>query len=283
MSQLPLCRMPTSASKSQFIQVSTEYKPAPTEEIHELKTSLPVQRSAANPRHARRNRSSRRPWWKILPMQFFCLAWTGPIIYLLFLNAKHHVVGASAWCPKHDCWVDAFNNQSSMVQSSIAALAVRSRNLNNILQYVAKILELWFSVIAAALMYLMVMRVAQSRYGSPVRHLTLPIEFSNLLAVFDGGLYQDMFSEFYWTVVVVASIFMGILVNLMGPATATLILPTLEWVETDRISQGYFYSINTNVRIGEGEGDLGPSSFVLSDSGCSIDDLALGRYSYATQ
>ncbi|PPJ58459.1 hypothetical protein CBER1_08336 [Cercospora berteroae] len=174
-----------------------------------------------------------------------------------------------------------------LAQSNLIWLTEASRDLNNALQHIAKILELWFGVVAGAFMYNMVMGVAQSRHGSPVRLLTLPVGFSNLINSFDFDLWassratKSRSSRLVWTVVLLVSVLMGILVNLMGPATATLVLPSLKWVKTSPIPQGWFHSIDTSFRPGEGV--KGNGTLVLSDLGCSAEDLASGRYSCATK
>ncbi|GIZ44569.1 hypothetical protein CKM354_000776400 [Cercospora kikuchii] len=284
MSQLPLSRTWPSASGPKPTQTTTEFKKTPTEDVQELGKSSPAGGSSADPCHTSRKHLQERPWWKVLPMQLFCLAWTVPIVYLLVLNLQNHIVGASSWCPKQDCWVMPFHTQIG-VQAKMAKLAIRSRNFNSTLQYVAKILELWFVVVAGSFMYLLVMRLAQSRHGLSVRLLSVPNEFMNLLNSFDGALWRSLkvphvfHSRLVWTLVLLTSVVMGLLVNLMGPATATLILPSLKWMEVTFNSLGWMYNVDTDV----GPGERYNRSDAEYDSNCHANALRLRRYSCATQ
>ena len=82
--------------------------------------------------------------------QFLSLLWLGPIITLLVLNFRNHVIGASIWCPFGKCFSDAFGDDA-------IATAVRldkwDHDLLASLQFVAQVFEVWFLMIATALLY----------------------------------------------------------------------------------------------------------------------------------
>jgi hypothetical protein len=52
---------------------------------------------------------NKRGWLPTLLIQLACFLWLLPIVALLTLNFKNHIVGASAWCPDRDCYVGWFN------------------------------------------------------------------------------------------------------------------------------------------------------------------------------
>ena len=54
----------------------------------------------------------------------------------------------------------------------------RNHNLLGGLQFVAKALEIWFELIAAALVYIVTMLLAGRKEGLPVGYLTRPSEFA---------------------------------------------------------------------------------------------------------
>lgn len=88
------------------------------------------------------------PWH--LFSQLLSLLWLGPIITLLVLNFRNHVIGASIWCPFGKCFSDAFGDDA-------IATAVRldrwDHDLLASLQFVAQAFEVWFLIIATALLY----------------------------------------------------------------------------------------------------------------------------------
>ena len=87
--------------------------------------------------------------WHLLS-QLLSLLWLGPIITLLVLNFRNHVIGASIWCPFGKCFSDAFGDDA-------IATAVRldkwDHDLLASLQFVAQAFEIWFLIIATALLY----------------------------------------------------------------------------------------------------------------------------------
>lgn len=84
-----------------------------------------------------------RNWITTSIIQLACLLWLAPVITLLVLNFKGHVVGASAWCPNQNCQVGWFNIQS-VAQHNLYKFDRRDHNLLGVLQLVAKALEIWY-------------------------------------------------------------------------------------------------------------------------------------------
>jgi hypothetical protein len=115
-----------------------------------------------------------RKWLATAIWQIFSILWLVPVVVLLYLNFTEYVIGASAWCPGGHCYLNAFNPVTAVPQARAKEFDKESHNLLGGLQFVAKGLEVWFGIIAAALMYLVTMIAAGKREGLPVGYLTRP-------------------------------------------------------------------------------------------------------------
>ena len=198
-----------------------------------------------------------RSWWATLLWQTFALLWLVPIVALLYLNFTHYIIGASAWCPDGKCYLNVFNLDSGVPQARMRGFDKEDHNLLGGLQFVAKGLEVWFGIIAAALMYLITMIFAGKKEGLPVGYLTRPMEFADVIALLDPLLWVTGPSPFgvnksagekrlgrrVWTLILL-SLFLCILINLIGPATAVLVIPSLQWIETAHIGNRQFSNLN---------------------------------------
>ena len=76
-----------------------------------------------------------RRWFVTAGIQFLSLLWLVPIVYLLYLNLSGHVIGASAWCPGGNCFIDAWGSQA---QRNLVEFNKNDHNLLGGLQLVAK-------------------------------------------------------------------------------------------------------------------------------------------------
>ncbi|KAI7465658.1 hypothetical protein KC357_g7581 [Hortaea werneckii] len=133
-----------------------------------------------------------RSWLKNILLQSLCLLWTAPIMALLVLNFKRHIIGASAWCPNDNCWVQGFSVNTSTTVSRITKFDRQDHNLLGALQFVAKALEIWFELIATALVYLVTMLLASKKDGLPIGYLTRPNEFADATGLFDRLLWTSL-------------------------------------------------------------------------------------------
>lgn len=217
-----------------------------------------------------------RSWLRTIAIQTFFLLWIGPVVALLVLNFKGHVIGVSAWCPNGRCWADVFNNQSAVAESNVGRFTRESKDFNGLMQLVAKALELWFDAITGAMMYLAVMYVAGST-NITLRLLTLPREYHDPITVLDRTFWNSLAKtgrllRSRLTCLVVLAIFLGILSNIMGPATALLAIPTLQWITTPTIGGTYFGYIHAPIA------PL-PTGFAFHDSGCSEAEFKSRNYS----
>ena len=167
--------------------------------------------------------------------------WLGPITALLVLNYKHHIIGASVWCPVGRCSADAFGLDATQRASQLDR---NDHNAIGALQFVAKALEIWFMIIASTLVYDFAMWFARRGSGLPVGFFLTHLEFGDVRNLFNPLMWTAPWSQNRWgprgggTTTVklylfaVLAAFLTILANLMGPATAVLVLPTLQWVDT---------------------------------------------------
>lgn len=171
------------------------------------------------------------------------LLWLAPITALLILNYKHHIIGASVWCPVGRCSADAFGLDATQRASKLDR---NDHNAVGALQFVAKALEIWFLIIATTLVYDFAMWFARRGGGLPVGFFLTHLEFGDVRNLFNPLMWTAPLAHDRWgprgggpTTVklylfAILAAFLTILANLMGPATAVLVLPTLQWVDTPR-------------------------------------------------
>jgi hypothetical protein len=161
-------------------------------------------------------------------------------------------------------------------------------NLLGGLQFVAKGLEVWFGIIAAALVYLITMIFAGKKEGLPVGYLTRPTEFADVIALLDPLLWvtgpsplgvksasEKKLGRRVWALIAL-SVFLCILINLMGPATAVLVIPALQWIETGYVGSRQFSTLNAAqppLFTNEGWMWWGTSGY------CTVEDFQTQNYS----
>lgn len=197
-----------------------------------------------------------RSWVTTIIWQTIALAWLVPIVMLLYWNFTNYIIGASAWCPDTGCYLNAFNGNSEVPQERMRQYDKNDHDLLGALQFVAKGLEVWFTIIAAALMYLITMEFAGKKEGLPVGYLTRPTEFADLVGLFDPLLWktgptplrvksagEKKLGRRVWALIAL-SVFLCILINLMGPATAVLAIPSLNWMNTPDVGSRQFSQLN---------------------------------------
>lgn len=196
-----------------------------------------------------------RSWWQTLLTQGFSILWLVPILALLYLNLHGHILGSSSWCPGGKCYPQMFDPVSSVPQVLAAKHDYENHNLLGALQLVAKALEVWFMLIASWLVYLITMLLAGRNSGLPIAYITRPIEFADLAGMLDPLLWRTLPKPFrkdgakkarlrIW-IFVGFTVALGLLCNLMGPAVAVLVLPTLQWLQTDKVEPYTLVSIDS--------------------------------------
>ncbi|KAG6988936.1 hypothetical protein G7Y79_00067g095510 [Physcia stellaris] len=200
----------------------------------EMKTTAYKEEEIEKPQRT----SPKHSWGWIIVTQFLGLLWVAPVIYLLYLNFSSFIIGPSVWCPRGHCPADPL---ASDAVGRAQRFDKHDHNTLGALQFVAKALELWFIFVACALLYNIVMTLASREYGLPVGLLTSPVEFADPRSLVDtvrsaiGSRHQrsasiSTGSKFLLAIFIAFVAFMCLIVNLMGPAVAVLVIPTLQWV-----------------------------------------------------
>ena len=217
--------------------------------------------------------------WLILT-QILGLLWLAPIIILLTLNFSSHIIGPSAWCFHGQCSVDLLDD-NAIAQAK--RLDKADHNMLGGLQFVAKALELWFGFVAVNLIYNVTMWLASRDEGLPIGLLSASVEFADPRSLLDtfrstrrsslqGERPSRPTSRLPLGLFVALIVFMCLLVNMMGPATAVLVLPTLQWKDTDLHVEHAFRSLNLS------SGPAGDNVFPE----CTDENLVRGQYSCNT-
>lgn len=152
--------------------------------------------------------------------------------------------------------------------------------MNGALQFVAKALEVWFMFIATSLIFDIGMMFAKYGQGLPVGYMLAHLEFGDIRYLINPLLWTSPIPhrkaprEKNLRVVklylfAIATAILTILANLMGPAAAVLVLPTLQWVETKHVMDQTFN--------GTASADYPRGDFLFP--GCSDAQLLAGNYS----
>jgi hypothetical protein len=220
--------------------------------------------------------------WSLLS-QFLGLVWLAPIIVLLILNFQGYIVGASIACTVRKCNDNPFSINATRTSQE---LNTDDHDILGALQLVAKALEMCFIFLAGCLVYDLMMLLARRGDGLPMRYLTTPGEFSQLRRFLDPSLWSSVnpftsnsqiqnsvlsSSQPRTPKLILVSFILfiaaiSIICNLMGPATAILLLPTLVWREVPIQTQAF-----TGIASAE------PPADILGY--CNASSLAAGQYS----
>ena len=122
------------------------------------------------------------------------------------------------------------------------------------LQFVSKALELWFGFIAANLIYNITMILSTREKGLPLGLLGTFLEFKDfafLAAPFQWSSPNELSHKRATAPSTILRIFcflvfaafLCLIANLMGPATAVLAIPTLDWVNTQNHTDQRFLGL----------------------------------------
>lgn len=151
------------------------------------------------------------------------------------------------------------------------------------LQFVAQAFEIWFLMIATALLYDVAMIFARSPGGLPIGYLLTYLEFSDVKNLANSLLWTSAFpsrqdsssnrrrrgvTKLFLFALLAA--FLTILTNLMGAATAVLLIPSLQWFETERVPQQIFDGLALAQP---------PQGNVVFAGSCSETQLSAGNFS----
>ncbi|MCJ1449754.1 hypothetical protein MMC28_000082 [Mycoblastus sanguinarius] len=200
-----------------------------------------------------RSKNKPKSWTCHLLSLLVSFLWLAPIITLLVLNFKRQIIGASVWCPFGKCSSDAFDDSAIAITVEVDK---KDHDILAGLQFVAQALEMWFMIIATALLYDVTMAFARSHWGLPVGYIWTHLEFSDIKNLINPLLWTSAFPRpgassserkrfrsvkpFLFALL---AVILTILTSLMGAATAVLLIPTLQWVETEQTPQQRFNGI----------------------------------------
>jgi hypothetical protein len=253
--------------------------------------------------HQRKQPNDRHGLIATFALQLACFLWVVPIVTLLTFNFMPYVVGASAWCPNGKCNPGLFALSPSMTIENMRRFDEQDHNLLGALQIVAKLLEIWFTLIAAALVSKMTFWLARRNKGLPVGLLTKSSGFADLpetlvepllrkartsasnpkvaldtlrriwkaiLSIFNSDQRGSPNTR-RWSIriFVIITAILCMVCNLIGPAIAVLVLPTLRWVPTELVGDRTFESMGASERPQVGEGD----SYFNISTHCKQDDF----------
>lgn len=179
------------------------------------------------------------------------LLWLVPITTLLALNYTNYVIGASAWCPLGRCSADPLMDDAV---EKAKQLNQADHNTLGVLLLIAKFLEAWFTLIATSIVFDVAMTFATKGNGLPVGYFLAHLQIGDIRSLFNPLWWTSSIpisstnqpkqprriKRFKLFALAVLVVVFTVLTNLMGPATAVLILPTLQWIDTPHLPEQKF-------------------------------------------
>ncbi|KAI9864676.1 MAG: hypothetical protein M1813_003166 [Trichoglossum hirsutum] len=231
------------------------------------------------------------------PENLISILWLGPALTLLILNFQNHIVGASIGCRGSGCHINSASpNQVEQAQR----LDKKDHDALGALQFVAKGLEVWFMFVAGCLVYSLMTRLSR-KDGLPLNLLTVYAEFLGLLYLWDlakalwknikpyrglngntmaattvpattpanGNGNGDGWKHYRLYMFVGFAAILCVVANLMGVATAVLVLPTQQWIDINSRELFVFDQMKS----------AQPPSDPSVANGCNSGLLAAGNYS----
>ena len=209
----------------------------------------------------------------------FGVLWIAPITVLLVFNYRQFTLGASIWCPNRQCVQWNFTGGVDIANARL--LNEADHNVLGSFQFVAKALEVWFVFIATSLVYHVSIALAKRPAGLPLGFLMTFVEFSDLRCIFDPVFWRAPFphkrntgrqdSSVLFFLFALFAVLMCIVANIMGPAVAVLLIPSLQWQDTSMISVSTFGAMTS----------ADPPSLPLLP-GCVASDVDTRNYSCTT-
>ncbi|KAJ0419915.1 hypothetical protein BJY00DRAFT_324113 [Aspergillus carlsbadensis] len=248
----------------------------------ECSHSVPQTQSNTQAKPGLRQRSKRGFIRFIDPRNVVGFLWLGPALAILILNFRNHIIGSGLNCRSH-CRIDPYS--TSQVEQ-IERLDSTNRDVLGALQFVAKGLEVWFMYVAASFIYILAVHISVKDDRLPVSLLLVYAEFMDLLYLKDLAMrIREFLHErrqrtgvpntpppsihswvLYAFVIFVACL--CVIANLMGVATATLVIPGLQWIDINEHDSTAFNELLS--------ADPPSGSFI---PGCEPGNFSSGLYS----
>lgn len=193
----------------------------------------------APPQHA----FGAKSWlWHVIS-HVLSLLWLAPAIILLYLNFTDKIIGNTLWCPSRNCNVVGSGQRSAARAMNYDRM---DHDVNGVLLFVQKAIELWFTAVATLLVYDIAMMFARREGGLPIGYLLMHLEFTDLLNLLNPLVWKSAFSKrqnasspsdnanksrvVTFSLFAILVTFLTIIANLMGPAGGILVLPTIQYV-----------------------------------------------------
>ena len=131
-------------------------------------------------------------------------------------------------------------------------------NTNGVLLFAAKALEVWFTFVAGLLVYEAQMALRESESGLPANYSKIHLEFSDILNLFRIPKWISPIRKAYHSqksqrevlnlcLFVLLAVSMTLLVNLMGPSTGVLILPSVQSIDQGHTASERFVQIHSSI------------------------------------
>lgn len=169
--------------------------------------------------HGQKKVRTKWAYLKIGFHQLLCLLWLGPALTILMLNFRGYVVGASIG--SHRCRLNPFSSDTFGLEAKC-----NKQNHTSLgwLQFASKALEIWFMVVVSDILYDLLVTLSRGDADVPLDFLAIYVQFGDPLSLahYPKGAKKVKHHAFLALVAVFCP-----LVNLMAPATAILILPSL--------------------------------------------------------
>ncbi|MCJ1268952.1 hypothetical protein MMC22_008840 [Lobaria immixta] len=150
--------------------------------------------------------------------------------------------------------------------------------MNGMLLFAAKGLEVWYTFVAGLLVYEAQVVLRESNGGLPEGYKLSYLEFSDLLNLFHVSKWTRPIRDAYHAPerlrqmsklggFVLLACFMTLVVNLMGPATGVLILPSVQSIDQYGSASELFIQMGSHKppAVGDGRGLVGCNATLLKD------------------
>jgi hypothetical protein len=192
------------------------------------------------------------------------IAWLALVTTLMALNARDHIIAPNFTCLFQTCRYNFYKNNTNRRTFSIdedvvlrepVRLAAIDRNILNGLQFVAKILEIWFLFIAGTLVHNLSMLFARRQDGLPLQYLDLHEKLAGSVKSLRPSFWRaplarqggKRFSRKLYTLLAL-TVALYATSTLLGPAIAILLLPVRERASIARLQSRQFlrYTLSTN-------------------------------------
>lgn len=211
--------------------------------------------------NGRTSPGKKRARGRVIFHHVLCFLWLGPAITLLVLNFEEYIVGASIGC--FSCRINPFSSTAFQAE---AGFEKRDHTALGGLQVASKVLEAWFLVVVSGLAYDLLIMLTAKGEDFPLGLLAKYLQVSDIMSILDYPKGAEALMHYAFIIFVA---FLCIMVNLMGPATAILILPNLQWRDADFRALGLFNTM----------GSVSPPGYTSIAPRCDAPLLAVGNYS----